>query len=36
MWIDVEKGPKDIGLPFSSIVLTLRRMAAGQAAALDP
>jgi hypothetical protein len=35
MWIDVEKGLKHIGPPFSRIVLTLRRMAPGQAAALD-
>jgi hypothetical protein len=27
IWIDVEVGPKDIGLPFSSIILTLRRVA---------
>jgi len=26
MWIDVEKGPKGIGPPFSSIMLTLRRV----------
>jgi hypothetical protein len=35
MWIDVEKGPKDIGAPYSSIKLALRRVAPGQAAALD-
>ncbi|MEO8315256.1 MAG: hypothetical protein ABI645_10720 [Pseudomonadota bacterium] len=35
MWIDVEKGPKDLGPPLSSMILTLRRVAPGQAAGLD-
>ncbi len=34
MWIDVEKGPKDIGPPFSSIMLTLRRIAPGKGSGL--
>jgi hypothetical protein len=35
MWIDVEKGPKDIGPPASSILLSLRRAATEQAAGLN-
>jgi hypothetical protein len=35
MWIDVEKGLKHEGPPWSSVVLTLRRIAPGQAAGLD-
>jgi hypothetical protein len=34
MWIDVEKGPKGLQEPFSSIVLTLRRVVPGKASGL--
>jgi hypothetical protein len=35
MWIDVEKDQKNGGPPYSSIMLSLRRVAPGQAAGLD-